>query len=163
MPRPLAYGKELAARRRNGDRIGLLVVSVHDWEAGKWLDGRSEVARLVLPDDVPVGEADWSLCRGLDTLVCGECSEADFYAVCSALFHATPASLWGHFDDGVWLMEPSSRRWYAIEGPYEPHKFGPALRLHRNVMMILRRGFYGLPLFDAARQAIVQQMRGVAA
>jgi hypothetical protein len=88
MTRPLAYGKELAARRRNGERIGLLVVSVHDWEAGKWFEGRSEVARLVLPEDVPVGEADWSLCHGLDVVICGGASDVDFYAAASVVFHA---------------------------------------------------------------------------
>jgi hypothetical protein len=163
MTRPLAYGKELAARRRNGERIGLLVVSVHDWEAGKWFEGRSEVARLVLPEDVPVGEADWSLCHGLDVVICGGASDVDFYAAASAAFHAAPASLWGYFSDGVWLMEPSVRRWYASEGPYDPRKFGAVLRMYRTTMMMMRRGFYGRALFDEARRAVLRQMGGVAA
>ena len=52
MRRPLAYAKDLAARRRNNERVGLVVVAVHDWEAGKWFEGRPEVARLVVPDDL---------------------------------------------------------------------------------------------------------------
>ena len=151
--RPLAYARGLLARRRNNERVGLVVVSVHDWEAGKWFAGRPEVARLVVPDDLPLAEADWSVALALDVLVCGECPEPAFYAVCDALALAGAASVWGEFADGVWLLERAGRAWVAVEGPYAVVKFGAALRLNRLAMLVMRRGMYGSRVFDAARQA----------
>lgn len=151
--RPLAYARGLLARRRNNERVGLVVVSVHDWEAGKWFDGRPEVARLVVPDDLPLAEADWSVALALDVLVCGECPEPAFYAVCDALALAGAASIWGDFADGLWLLERAGRAWVAVDGPYSAMKFGAALRLNRLAMLVMRRGMYGSRVFDVVRQA----------
>ena len=51
MMRSPAYAKDLMARRRSGERIGLLVVAVHDWHAGEEFTAHAEVARVVLPPD----------------------------------------------------------------------------------------------------------------
>lgn len=163
MPRALAYAKDLAARRRNGERVGLLVVSVGDWDAGKWYEGRPEVCRVMLPADVAPAEADWSVAVALDVVVCGDCPEQLFYEVCAFLERAGAASIWGDFSDGLWLLERGVKWWHAVEGPYDLGRFGGVLRQHRTVMMMLRQGFYASRIFDAARQAILQQMREVAA
>ena len=153
MRRPLAYAKDLAARRRNNERVGLVVVAVHDWEAGKWFEGRPEVARLVVPDDLLLADADWSVALALDVLVCGACPEPAFYAVCDALALAGAASIWGEFADGVWLVEKAGRSWVAVDGPYAVMKLGAVLRANRLAMLILRQGMYGSKVFDSARQA----------
>lgn len=163
MKRLPAYAKELVERRRNGDRVGLVVVSLHDWKAGLWFAGRPEVVRVVLPSDTPVAQVDWSFALALDVVVCGAASDTDFYAACDALQAAGAASLWGDFSDGVWLLERGIRLWSAVDGPFALKSLPPALRLHRTVMMMLRRGFYGSRVFDSARQAVLQQLREVAA
>lgn len=170
MTRPLAYGKDLIALRRRGDRVGLLVVAVHDWEAGMQFAGRSEVARVVLPEDVPVAEADWSVAMALDVLVCGDSApEVVFYDTCSALRKAGAASLWGGFEEGILLLDQlAGRSWvtgfgHPYGGPYDGPRFSAALRGYRSLMMMLRDGFYGSRIFDGARQAILQSIRGVPA
>mgnify|MGYP001362128851 CR=1 FL=1 len=59
--RPLAYGNDVMERRARGERVGLLVVAVHDWDAGQWYAGRPEVCRVVLPSDLPIEAADWTI------------------------------------------------------------------------------------------------------
>jgi hypothetical protein len=163
MGRPLAYAKDLAAKRKAGERVGLVVLSLHDWDAGTWFAERSDVARLVLPADVPADEANFSICLACDVLLCGTAPDETFYAVCKALEDAGAASIWGDFGDGFWLLERAHRLWLAMEGPYGPAKLGAALRLHRNVMMMLRLGFYGSRVFDAARAALLHTMTAKAA
>lgn len=170
MARFLPYAKDVAARRRNGQRIGLLVVAVRDWEAGKWFEGRPEVARLVLPEDVPVAAADWSLAIGLDCLVCGDgAADPVFYGVCTALQKAGAASIWGDFSAGVLLMEQLAGGSWVTEtgdpydGPYSPRQLAAALREYRTVRMMRREGFYGSRIFDGARRAVLQSMREVRA
>ena len=162
MRRPLAYGKDLLARRQAGDRVGLLVVSVHDWEAGTWFAGRPEVARVVLPDDVPVADADWSPCMALDCVVTGGAVDGIFYAVCAALRTCGAASVWGEFDDGLHLLEPVGKRFVSVEGPVALPAFGAALRRHRAEAMWLRLGFYGSRIFDQARMAMIDHVPGLA-
>lgn len=163
MRRLPAYAKELVERRQNGERVGLAVVSLHDWKAGLWFDGRPEVVRVVVPADLPVATVDWSWALALDVVVCGAASDTDFYAACDALQAAGAASLWGEFADGVWLLERGFRLWSAVDGPVALKTLPSSLRLHRTVMMMLRRGFYGSRVFDAARSALLQQIKGVAA
>lgn len=152
--RPLAYAKDLAARRRNNERIGLLIVSLNDWEAGKWFEGQPAVARVVLPDDVPVAAADWSLCLALDVLVCGDADETLLHAALLALEKAGAASLWVDYDDGVWRVERGVKLWSAITGPVPLAKLPAALRLERNVMTMLGIGFYRSRIFDGARKSM---------
>lgn len=163
MAKALAYAKALTDRRTSGARVGLLVVAIHDWEAGKWFEARPEVCRVLLTNDLAVDAADWSIALALDVIVCGTADDALFYSVCDALRRCGAASIWGEFSDGVWLLEPVGKRWLAVEGPYDLGRLGAALRSHREVMMMLRKGFYGSRVFDGARTAILQSMKKVAA
>lgn len=161
--RPLAYGNDVMERRARGERVGLLVVAVHDWDAGQWYAGRPEVCRVVLPSDLPIEAADWTIALAADVLVCGRCDERLFYAVCSALARAGAASVWGDFDDGFWSLEPLRKSWVALEGPYPVQRFGAALRRHRDAMILLRRGMYGSRVYDAARAALAAPILEVCA
>lgn len=163
MRRALAYANDVAARRRGGERIGLLVVAVGDWEAGLWYDGRPAVARVVLPEDLSVAAADWSVVMALDVVVCGRCAEPLFYAVCAALERAGAASIWGEFEDGIWLLVRARKLWFATDGPFSIARFGAALRAHRGAAMALSIGFYGSRIFDAARAAIAKTINEVPA
>jgi hypothetical protein len=160
MRKVLAYSKDLAARRRNSERVGLLVVALHDWDAGKWFEGRPEVARVLLPDDVPVADADWSVCLALDVLLCGSAPDDVFYAACSALERAGAASIWGDFSTGVSLVERCGKTWVAVDGPFSIEKLGAALRQHRSAAILLRLGVYSSRLYDGARQAMLAPFLG---
>lgn len=162
MLRALPYATALAERRRAGERVGLLVVSVNDWEAGKWFEAKPEVGRVVLPADVAVDAADWSICLALDCVVCGAGVDGTFYAVCDALKRCGAASVWGEFDDGISLIEPVGRRLVAVDGPYPVNKLGAALRRHRETAMMLGLGFYGSRVFNAARLALIDNVAGLA-
>ena len=163
--KPPAFGKQLLARRKLGERIGLLVVGVHDWDAGAELASRSGVARVVMDVDQLPHELDWSCAVALDCLVVGECAEPVFYATTTMLFAAGAASIWGMFADGLWRLE----RWhskccpsgfYAADGPVPASRFGAALKIHRSWSLMIRAGVYGTKLFDAARSAEFAQAFG---
>jgi len=162
MLKPLAYSKALVDKRKAGQRVGLLVVSVHDWDAGKWFEARAEVARVVLPTDVAVDAADWSVCLALDCIVTGAAVDGTFYEACAALKRCGAASVWGEFSDGFWLLEPAGRRMVAVEGPYPLNRMGAVLRQHRETMMMLQLGFYGSRVFNAARLAVLDNVPGLA-
>lgn len=55
----LAYCKALMDRRNAGERIGLLVVGIHDWDAGQEMACRQNVMRVVVPQDVLPHELDF--------------------------------------------------------------------------------------------------------
>ena len=163
--KPLAYINALRERRRAGERIGLLVVSVHDWESGKDLEARANVARLVVPPDGLPHEFDWSAVVALDCLLVGQCQEAVFYASALMLRSASAASVWAEFDDGVWRLDSGSAKWYrhglvAVEGPVLPSEFPAALRNFRERSLLTRAGVYGTRAFDAARTALFDQVFG---
>jgi len=162
MLKPLAYSKALLEQRQAGQRVGLLVVSVHDWSAGQWFAERPEVARLVLPADVAVDAADWSICLALDVLVCGGAPDAVFYAACAALKRHGAASVFGEFAEGVCLLETVGKRWVAVDGPWPVERMGAVLRRHRETMMLLQLGFYGSRVFNAARLALIDNVSGLA-
>ena len=155
--RPLAHGKALEARRAAGERVGLVVVSVHDWEGARWFDARPEVARLVLPADVPVAEALWSPCLALDCVVAGG-DDATFYAVCAALADHGAASVWGWFDDGFHRLERGRSLWHAVDGPFPPEKLGAALRQYRSAATVLAQGFYRSRIFDGVRESLRREL-----
>lgn len=160
-----AYAKDLLARRRSGERIGLLVVGVHDWEFGRRLAERPNVARLVVPDDALPHALDWSCAVALDCLVGGECLPAVFMAAAVMLSRVGAASVWGEFDDGIWLLEPLStasrrRTLFASEGPLKPNDLPAAIRNYRERCLLTRTGVYGTPAFDAARAALYDQIFG---
>jgi hypothetical protein len=160
--KPLAYGKALLEKRQAGQRVGLLVISVHDWEAGKWFEDRTEVARLVLPADVPVDAADWSICLALDCIVTGAVVDGIFFEACAALKRCGAASVWGDFSEGICLLEPVGQRMVAVEGPYPLYRMGAVLRQHRETMMMLKLGLYGSRVFNAARLALIDNVAGLA-
>ena len=163
--KPLPYAKALRDRRLAGERIGLLVVSVHDWEAGKYLECQPNVARLVVPQDGLPHEFDWSCAVALDCFLLGRCDEAVFYAAALMLRSAKAASVWAEFDDGIWRLAKGSPKWYrhgliAEEGPIAPEKFAAALRNYRERCLLTRAGVYGTRAFDAARSALFDQIFG---
>jgi len=159
------YSKALRDRRLAGERIGLLVVSVHDWKAGEDFDALPNVARLVVPPDGLPHEFDWSCAVALDCLVCGNGAAPVFYAAALMLMAARAASVWGLFDDGVWLLEPGSPQWYrhglvATEGPIQQEKLAAVLRNYRERALLTRAGVYGTPMFDVARVALFDRIFG---
>lgn len=163
--KPLAYGKQLVGRRKLGERVGLLVVALHDWNAGLDVAARTGVARVMLAEDVLPHEADWSCAVALDCLVVGECDPAVFYAAVTMLFAAGAASIWGQFADGVYLL----RRWpsrccpmgfYAEGEAISPGRFARALSVHRDCSLLIRAGVYGTNLFDSARAEVFDKAFG---
>lgn len=164
--KPLAFGKQLIGRRKMGERIGLLVVSLHDWKGGGDLLARPGVAQVVLDVDQLPHECDWSCAVALDCLIVGDVDEAVFYAAATMLFAAGAASIFGQFPDGIWRLE----RWhskccpvgfYAVDGPIAPTAFGRALAVHRDWCLMTRAGVYGTKIYDAARAAVFDQAFGV--
>ena len=71
-----AYAKQVEGRIAAGDRIGLLIVSLHCWRSGDWSEGRDEVARVVPPVDLEVDRADWSIALARDVVVAARCRMA---------------------------------------------------------------------------------------
>lgn len=168
--RLLAYGKDVAERRRSGQRIGLLVVVLHDWDAGLWFDGKPEVARVVLPADLAVADADWSLVMALDVLVCGSAKDDVFYAACDALEQAGAASIWGYVNNGFWLLKRAYKQWLPMpridsykEQPVPINELSAYLKKFREISIMLRHDFYASRIFDDARRALAAQTFGVTA
>ena len=165
---PPAYGRPLIGRRKAGERIGLLVVAVHDESAGHNYASRPNTARVAVLEDALPHELDWSCAVALDCLVVGACDVRVFYAAVTMLYAAGAASLWGEFIDGIWRLE----RWqsasapagfYAADGPIDPARFGAALAAHRSWALLRGAGVYGTPAFSAARTAEFAHAFGQAA
>lgn len=162
---PLAWGKALIARRKAGERIGLVIVAVHDWDAGAELAARPNTARVVVPEDKLPHELDWSPCVALDVIVMGECAEPAFWAAVTMLYAAGAASIWGCFEDGIWRLERWVSRlfptgFYAAEGPFPEARLGGAIKRYRDWALMTRAGVYGTKLFDAARAAVFESIFG---
>ena len=102
---PPLGGRPLIGRRKAGERIGLLIVAVHDDAAGHALAQRSGTARVQVRVDMLPHELDWSCAVALDCLVLGECAEPVFWATVTMLYAAGAASIWGEFDSGIWRLE----------------------------------------------------------
>lgn len=155
MRRALAYAKAVADHRRAGERVGLLVVSVHDWNSGKPFVPSPEVCRVLLPAYMAVEAADWSVCLALDVLVCGDADDAVFCSVVRAVLAAGAVSCWGEFSDGVHrLATVGTGKVVAVDGPVQLNEFGAALRLFRTAALALRIGGYRSRAFDAVRAAM---------
>lgn len=158
--RLLAYARNVAARRRNNERVGLLVVSLHDWSAGLWFADRAEVSRVVMPDDVLVAEADWSVALALDVVVCGSAPDAVFFEACEALTKAGAASVWWECSAGLQRLQLIDGEWCG-DVPLPPAKLGAALRRHREASILLRDGFYASRIYAAAREALIDSVPGL--
>ena len=155
---PPAYGRPLIGRRKAGERIGLLIVALHDGDAGRDLSARPNTARVELLEDALPHELDWSCAVALDCLLVGACDERVLWAAATMLYAAGAASLWGEFADGIYRLE----RWvsplcpygfYSDDGPIDAESLGRALTAHRAWALMRRAGVYGTPAFDAARAA----------
>lgn len=158
-----AYANKVIGRRKLGERIGLLVVALHDWNAGQEIALRPNVRRVVLAEDTLPHELDWSCCVALDCLVVGECDESVFWAAVTMIYAAGAASIWGEFAGGVYRLErwPSRlvpRGFYADEGPIPVGKLGRAVDANRTYGLLFRRGVYGTPMFDAARASLAERV-----
>lgn len=168
MRRSLAFAKKLAEHRRSGGRVGLLVISLHDWKAGQWFENSPEVFRVVLPDDLPVDAADWSVCLALDVLLCGSADDVAFSAAVRFVLAAGAVSVWGDYADGVHRLEAlSTGSVVAVDGPYPVAKLGAVLRSFRSAALALRLGGYGSRVFDSVRDAmfgaLLAELRGALA
>ena len=151
-----AYAKNLIARRQRGERIGLLVVGVHDWSAGEELVAQAGVARVVVPADTLPHALDWSCAVALDCLVLGECAEPVFWATVTMLYAAGAASIWGEFDSGIWRLEryvskATPQGFYCTGEPVQAGALGQALKINREVSLMTRHGVYGTAPYAAAR------------
>lgn len=155
-PQPPAYGRPLIGRRKAGERIGLLIVAVHDDAAGRELAARPNTARVAVLEDALPHELDWSCAVALDCLIVGACAERVFYAAATMLYAAGAASLWGEFSDGIYRLERWASKlcpmgFHAAEGPVSPERLGVALATHRSWSLMRRAGVYGTPAFASAR------------
>ena len=164
-PQPPAGGRPLLGRRKAGERIGLLIIAVHDDTAGRELALRSGTARVQVMIDTLPHELDWSCAVALDCLVLGECAEPVFYAAVTMLHAAGAASIWGVFSDGVWRLErylskATPQGFYATDGPVEPSGLALAMKLHREHALMTRRGIYGTPPYAHARLAAFRNIFG---
>ena len=160
-----AYGIPLMDSRKAGERIGLLVVSVHDWEEGQDLEIRPNVARVVVPADTLPHQLDWSCAVALDCLVCGGCAESAFYSTALMLMEAHAASVWGVFADGIHRIEKTDARAYkhgliCTDDPVPAARFPLVLKAFRLHALMLRDGVYGTTAYDAARAAAFDEVFG---
>lgn len=155
-----AYAREVSARRQRGERVGLLVVAVHDWQAGRWFDGRQEVARVVVSDDQPLHSVRFDCAHALDVLICGAGSAKDFEQLADALAKAEPASVWAEYEDGIWRMDRTKGGWLAVEGPLPVQWLARAIQTHRAWCLMRGEGIYGRPVFADARLAAYASVFG---
>lgn len=159
--RGLAYAKQVSERIARGDRIGLLVVSLHCWRSGDWFDGRDDVARVVLPADLEAGRADWSIAMARDVVVCGPVPDVLVDAVLDALARSGAASLWLEVVGGIQRVERHADAWCGMCDPLPPKKLGAALRAHRHDAILFREGFYASRIYAAARDSLIDSMAGL--
>lgn len=156
--RPLAYGIPVMEKRAAGERIGLLLVSVDDWHGGEFFSGKPAVERVCVPEDFDVSVGDWSVCAGLDCLVCGFGDSPRFDATVLMCMQAGAASVWAEFDAGIVRLD----FWRHAAPFYVPacaavshERFGSALASFRDVALLLEEGFYGNPAFQPMRAALL--------
>jgi hypothetical protein len=161
--RPLAYAKQVSARIASGERVGLLVVSLHCWSSGDWFMHRDDVARVVLPSDLPVERADWSIALARDVVVCGPVPDDFVDTVFEALERSGAASLWLWCDAGFQRVEKHYGAWCGMCAPLPEKKLGAALRAYRRDAILFRSGFYGSRVYLAAREALIDAMPGLRA
>ena len=162
---PPLGGRPLIGRRKAGERIGLLIVSVHDDAAGHDLAQRSGTARVQVRVDMLPHELDWSCAVALDCLVLGECAEPVFWATVTMLYAAGAASIWGEFDSGIWRLEryvskATPQGFYCTGEPVQAGALGQALKINREVSLMTRDGVYGTAPYAAARLAVFRNIFG---
>lgn len=152
-----AYARDVLAMKQSGQRIGLLVVSVHDWDAGKDLADKPGVARIVIPQDLPPEGADLSLLTALDVLLVGEDSPAFWMAVRGA-FAWRAATVWIDDKDDVLRLTDYPTLTTMQRAPRS--RLAHALTAHRDGMLLSREWPYDQPVFEPARQSLMRRLFG---
>lgn len=158
-----AYARDVFRHRQSGLPIALLVWALHDWNAGKWFRGEPSVLRVVVPDDLPILDVDWSVATALDCLIVGlPDDDAMFYAAAKLLNAAGAASVWGAYPDGLWRLEPWAfpPGFVATAGPVAHENLLCQLTLWRHVGLMAGDGVYAQPMFREARVLAYAQIFG---
>lgn len=156
-----AYARDVMTRRADGERIGLLVVSVHDWRAGKWFAHRPEVARVVVAPNQAPDAVRFDCAHALDVVICG--NDAEFFAIADAVQASAPASIWGEFGDGFYRLELARSGWVSVDGPFSLTALPRAVRDYRLLALAVVEGGYASPVFEQARTVFVQAVMNEAA
>lgn len=159
MARP-CYASDLEARLLSGAGVVLVVLAVHDWQAGR-LEDRAGVFRLVIHPDRPAAEADLGILRGLDVLVVGG-DPAEFYAAVARALLAGAQSVWGQFDDGVMRLDlwPTAPFLMGFDRVDDADALLDVLPNRRTVQAILGEGCFAASEYRAMRIAAVRQVLG---
>lgn len=164
MRRSPAYARDVVTRRNQGERIGLLVVAIHDWKAGRWFQGRPEVARVVVTEDQKPDQMRFDCAHALDVVLCGSCTAQELQAVASAVSLWEPASLWGEFEAGICRIDRVGKAsWYAVGEPVAVRDLARAVRNYREAALAAGEGIYGSGVFLGARKAALQSLLGAGA
>lgn len=158
--KPPAYARDVQAQLAAGQRIGLLVVAVHDWDAGKDLADKPNVARIVLPPDLPPEGADLSILQGLDVLVCGVDSPA-FWMTVRGAFAWRAATVWIDDADDVLRLTDYPTLTTLQRSPR--NRLAAALTAHREMALLSREWPYDQPVFEPARQSLMRRLFGASA
>jgi hypothetical protein len=162
--KPPAWAKELAAKRAQGLRVGLLLVSVEGWAGGAAFAQREGVRRICALPDFDSAAGDWSVAAGLDCLVCADpdadvdprCLQERFDAAAVALFQAGAASVWGECDVGIMrLALLVGNRLVSIEAPVPPGAFGRRLAQARETAILMEDGVYGDAAYAPVRAMLM--------
>jgi hypothetical protein len=154
-----AWALPVMERKQAGERIGLLLVSVDEWHGGELYADKPNVARICALEDFEIERGDWSVCAGLDCLVCGDCSAERFALAAVACLCSGAASVWGEYTEGVfrldlWRVAP----YFVTTGSAIPfERFGTALAAYRETAMLLQEGFYGSAAFQPVRAALLER------
>lgn len=155
-----AHARKIRELRESGQRIGLLLVAVDDWEGGWEFVSQDAVQRVVVPPELDASQVDLSVAVALDCLICGTDDASRLSAVAVELFRVGAASVWGEFASGLWCMEfwPHGMPWYVCTtGPVPTGRFGRALKFHRDLSLMLGEGLYAAPMFQEARAAALYE------
>lgn len=169
MSRPLPYSRKLVAARAEGERPWLVVVTMGD--VGDWptinrlrLPGS---ARIWVPDDYELAEADLRWALGMDILLAPYCDVSRATEFAAQLWRAKPATLW-QVDAGF-----TATRLFATSGlprvvAKEPFvawrpslvKIGPRLhevvaRAREHALLVGDEPLFDDPKFAAARTRMV--------
>jgi len=158
-----AFSRDVIARRQAGDRIGLLVVAIHSWRAGKWFGERAEVARVVVPPDQPADLLRFDCALHLDVVLCGDCDDDVLYAVADSLSLYQPASIWAEFEDGFSRLDRVGRSWVTDGDPVPLRGLAAAVRAYRMYSLAQQIGPYRSADYDPAREAFLVALLGEAA
>jgi hypothetical protein len=151
MKRP-AYARSLSEQISTGQFVRLVVLSLHDWSAGKMLCDRPGVVRLVIGPDLPLVDLDLSQLFGLDVLVIGSAEHADLDALQRLALASGAATCWGEYVDGLWRVVPCGRRGLlAVDRVADADELLDRLPALRLAQLLKGEGVFQSPTFRDAR------------